>query len=162
MLLGIGAVSLFMSCVGVYITACCIINLIEEFNSADLSGLIFMLFWTSIVMCMSFHGFYAGGKRVTIDESGVSLEMLFIKKHYDWSEIADFGISYSGRMRNGERHYDLYFSKIKQKEKDKYKKKLKGSMIRTFVFGDEYYKVLREIFTFCNGRTSVEPFVSHD
>lgn len=67
MLLGIGAVSLFMSCVGVYTTACCVINLIEEFNSADLSGLIFMLFWTSIVMCMSFHGFYAGGKRLTID-----------------------------------------------------------------------------------------------
>ena len=126
---GIGAVALFMSGIGVYYTFCCISSLIEEFNYVDLSGLIFMLFWTAVVMSMAIYGFRTSIKKVTVNSEGVSIQILFIKNHYYWSEIKDFGLSYSGSTRGGRHYYDLYFAKEKQKTKNKYKKKLKGKMI---------------------------------
>ena len=83
-------------------------------------------------------------------------------KHYDWSEIKDFGLSYSGQVRGGGNTYDLYFSKKQQKTKNNCKKRLKGDVIKIFIFGDDYRVASEKVIPYCEKYATEPPFVGED
>ena len=155
------AVALFMTAVG--------IRTIWEFippngNLAgeDIFGILFMCVWTAVTLTFLLVGLTNATKKVIIGTEGVTCKTIFSEKEYLWNEIEDWGLSYSGNTRGEGNTYDFYFSKTPQRDKNECRKRLKGKMIKVFVFESEYERVVQDVVPFCSGRTRVKPFVGED
>ena len=134
----------------------------EEHGTEDIFGLVFMLIWVSIVLWMGFTALSNYKRKITIDDTGVKCSSIIKTKHYDWSEIKDFGLSYSGQVRGGGNTYDLYFSKKQQKTKNNCKKRLKGDVIKILIFGDDYRVASEKVIPYCEKYATEPPFVGED
>lgn len=134
----------------------------EGYTGADILGAVFVCFWTLMILCMGIYALLQGTKKIIIDEQGVLCKTLFTKRFLTWPEIADWGISYCGQTRGEGNTYYLYFSEQIQSVKNECRKKLRGSMIKYFIMGDEYYEAITELVPFCKERCSVEPFIGKE
>ncbi len=131
----------------------------DSYTGGDVFGIVFMSVWTALVLSGFFIGLTNATKKVIINTEGVTCKTIFSKKEYLWSEIEDWGISYSGNTRGEGNTYDFYFSKNPQSSKNECRKQLKGKMIKIFVFESEYERVVEEVIPFCSSRTFIEPFI---
>ncbi len=159
--LTIGIVAIFMGLVGIRV----ILGLLpfeEGYIGGDIFGLIFMCVWTFVTFSMSIASLNICIQRVIINNEGVCTKSWFHKTKLTWSEIEDWGLSYCGQTRGEGNTYYLYFSKNQQKTKNTCSKKLKGSMIKTNVMGEEYSEVVNIVVPFCLSRTDVNPFIGED
>ncbi len=138
-----------------------------SFPSADFWGLIFMCVWISVAFSMGIYSFCISSKQIILDNRGVTCRTWLISKHLSWSEIEDWGLSYSGQFNDrntGESYnmYFLYFSKTKYAVKNTCSKKLKGKMLQADVIGKEYWEIVEQVIPFCAKWTSVKPFIGVD
>ena len=106
----------------------------EGYTGGDVFGIIFLSVWTALVLTGLFFGLTNATKKVIISIESVTCKTIFSKKEYLWSEIEDWGISYSGNTRGEGNTYDFYFSKNPQSGKNECGKRLKGEMIKTYVY----------------------------
>lgn len=139
-----------------------IIGLLPFDDFSDVFGFIFLCIWTLTVLGMGIFSLITGSKQVIIDEAGVLSKTLVSENKYNWDEIKDYGLSYCGQSRGQGNTYYLYFSKEQQPIKNECKKKLKGKMIKTFVFESDYEEVVQKIIPFCISHTEVQPFIGKD
>ncbi len=158
---GLSAVALFMMISGIRMI-CDILPFEEGYTGGDIFGLGFMCVWTLVVTCGFLVGLTNATKKMIINSEGVTTKNLFSKKTYLWAEIEDYGVSYSGNTRGEGNTYDLYFSKQPQKTKNECRKRLKGKMLKTYIFETDYTIVAEDIMPFCRQYTAVEPFVGED
>ena len=155
------AVALFMTASGIrMIWECLPPN--GDFAGEDIFGILFLSVWTALTLTFFLVGLTNATKKVIIGTEGVACKTIFSEKEYLWSEIEDWGLSYSGNTRGEGNTYDLYFSKTPQRGKNECGKRLKGSMIKVYVFESEYERVVQDVIPFCSGRTQVEPFIGED
>ena len=159
--LTIGIGGAFMACSGLFFFKD-VLFYSEEYGTAELFGLAFMLVWTSVAIWMSLYSLTAFFKKLVIDENGISCKTPFQTKWYGWSEIRDFGLSYSGTTRGGGSIFDLYFAKTEQQTKKHDKKKLKRDVLKTFVTDADCHAILDTVIPFCERYTAVTPFIPHD
>ena len=47
-------------------------------------------------------------------------------------------------------------------QKNNFRKKLKGNMIKILVVGEDYYVVTEKVIPFCKSKSSVNPFIGED
>lgn len=134
----------------------------EGYTGVDIFGFVFVCVWTILVGIMGFSLVYTFGKKTIIDSEGITTSFLFYKKELEWREIQDYGISYCGQTRNEGNTYYLYFATEEQNIKNRFKKKLKGNMIKITVVGENYYEVTKKVIPFCQRKTSVTPFIADD
>ena len=128
----------------------------------DVFGLIFMCIWIGVVSCMAIACFSIAGKQTRIDRDGILCVTWFGKRSIKWSDVKDWGLSYCGQTKGKGNTYHLYFSDHQCPVKNDCKKKLKGKMIKTFVFGDDYFKAVRNVIPFCSENTEIAPFIGKD
>lgn len=159
--LAISAVAVYMATSGIRMIFE-ILPFEEGYTGGDVFGLVFLSVWTALVLSFFFIGLINATKKVIISIESVTCKTIFSKKEYLWSEIEDWGISYSGNTRGEGNTYDFYFSKNPQSGKNECRKRLKGEMIKTFVFESEYERVVKDVIPFCSSRTFIEPFIGVD
>lgn len=133
-----------------------------QYDVGDYIGLVFMCFWVSVALGMSFYSFKTGSQKIIIDDDGILSKTWFDKKTIKWSDIKDWGLSYCGQTRGEGNTYYLYFSEHECEVKNECRKKLKGKMIKTIIFEDDYSDAVNKIIPFCADKTSVVPFVGRD
>ena len=134
----------------------------EDYGASNVAGVIIAGVWTLIMLCMGITAASAGSAEITIDGDGIKRKSKLVKSCLCWSEVEDWGLSYTGKSRFGERYYDLYFSKHVCPEKNECGKKLKGKMIRFIVNGSDYFRIVERVIPFCKDKTDVPPFVGED
>lgn len=128
----------------------------------NILGLVFMCIWTSIALGMCIYALRVYGRKIIIDDVGVSWHTWFTKEQLKWNAKKYFGLSYCGQTRGEGNTYILYFSKKQHPIRNECKKKLKGKMIKTYVMESDYEEVLQIVIPFCISRTKVEPFIGKD
>lgn len=156
--LGIGIVAVLMVAM-VIRTIFAILPFGDEY---DAFALIFLSVWIVAVLAMAVYAFTVCSRKITINDEGVLCKTWFSKSQIKWDEIKDWGLSYCGVSRGMGNTYYLYFSKQQHPIKNDCKKKLKGKMIKNFVFSNGYDEVISKIVPFCESRTQVEPFIAKD
>lgn len=134
----------------------------EGYTGFDVFGFVFACVWTSVIGFMVFYLIFNICKKTVLDSEGITVTFLSYKKEIEWREVKDYGISYSGKARGDGNVYDLYFATEEQKQKNKFRKKLKGNMIKIIIMGEDYYKVTENVIPFCRTKISVIPFVGED
>jgi len=154
-------IPLFMFFSGIRIVSA-LIPFEEGYTGADVFGFVFVCVWTAVVGVMTSAFLYNFGKKTILDSEGITTTFLFYKKELEWREIQDYGISYCGQTRNEGNTYYLYFATEEQNTKNRFKKKLKGNMIKITVVGENYYEVTTKVIPFCQKKTSVTPFIAED
>ncbi|MBQ7117482.1 MAG: hypothetical protein IJN88_04665 [Clostridia bacterium] len=135
------------------------LSLEEATEPADIFGNIFMLLWLGVMgyfILFSFNEFF---KKTAISKEGVLCKSFFGTKEYMWSEIKDFGISYSGQTRGEGNTYYLYFSTDILKQNRKGKKKMNRSVIKVIFTSDDSDAFINEVIPFCRESTNVVPFL---
>lgn len=156
--LGIGIVAVLMVAM-VIRTVFAILPLDDGY---DVFALAFLSVWIVAVSAMAVYAFTVCSRKIVIDDEGVSCKTWLSKSLIKWDEIKDWGLSYCGDSRGMGNTYYLYFSKQQHPIKDDCKKKLKGKMIKSFVYANGYDEVISDIVPFCKSRTQVEPFIAKD
>ncbi len=134
----------------------------EGYTGFDVFGFAFACLWTAVVGVMSLYLVFDILKRTVVDANGITVMFLSYKKEIAWMNVKDYGLSYSGKTRGDGNMYDLYFSTEEQKLKNKFRKKLKGNMIKIVVIGEEYQDVIESVIPFCQAKTTVIPFIGED
>lgn len=154
-----------MFCAGIYVTIG-LFPFFDEHTSFDILGFLFACLWTLLVFVGGSYNVFDYGKTVIVDSDGVTLSFLSYKKHFEWCEIQDYGISYYGHAQGGMlsncNAYQLYFSTEEQVVKNKHKKKLKSNAIKIVIKGDDYYTITTKVIPFCQRQSSIVPFVAED
>jgi hypothetical protein len=125
-------------------------------------GLAFVSVWVMAVLSASILSFVNYSKQIIINNDGILCKTILNEKLVNWSDIKDWGISYCGQSRGQGNTYDLYFSEHECKVKNECRKKLKGKMMKIYVFQDDYSEVVSEIIPFCSEKTNVKPFIGKD
>ena len=160
-MLGIGIGACVLSLAGVQ----AIIGVLpfeEGYSFMDVFGLIFLCFWTALVLCGAFYCLFTAYKQITLTQEGIFCATWFGKTYLPWSEVKDWGLSYCGQTKGQGNTYHLYFSDHQCSVKNDCKKKLKGKMIKTYLYGDDYYQATRTIIPFGGELTPVKPFIGKD
>lgn len=163
--MGIGIVSVFMSLVGFRLLFGIIVGFLyyrSEYGAVDLFGFLFVCLWLTVVINGAVYGFRTGSQQITIGSEEILCKTWFGKKTIKWSDIKDWGLSYCGQTRGEGNTYYLYFSEHECEVKNECRKNLKGKMIKTTIFEDDYFKVIDKVIPFCADKTSVVPFVGRD
>lgn len=156
--LGIGVVAVFMAAMVIRI----IFAILPFGDEYDAFALIFLSVWTAAVLAMAVYAFTVCSRKIVIDNKGISCKTWFSNTLIKWDEIKDWGLSYCGNNRGVVNIYYLYFAKDQRPIKNEFTKKLKGKMIKSFVFGNGYDEVISDVIPFCKARTQVEPFIAKD
>lgn len=150
---------------------CFILSCIAAYELFDLSNLkdehIFSYYLSvialpAIICCASSLCLYfikQATAQIIIDGQGVGYKDLFVKRAYTWSQVGDFGLSYSGYGKFGNRYYVLYFSDTEQLKKDKRKKRLRGKIIKLAVSDSDCSGIIRTVIPFCRKNIALIPFV---
>ena len=125
-------------------------------------GTLFLGFWCAVTLTMAIVALANGTKQIVINGEGVLCKTWFEKNLMPWEEVQDWGRSYCGQTRGEGNTYYLYFSAHVCCAKNECAKRLKGTMIKTVVIGEEYAEVVRDLVPFCQGHTAVPPFVGED
>ena len=158
---GIGVVCILMAVAGLRL----IVGLLpfeEPVTTGDIFGLIFVCVWLAIVLYMGIFSFMTNSRQVILCQEGILYRLWFKKTLMRWEDVADWGLSYCGQTRGEGNTYHLYFSSRVCPTKNECTKILKGSMIKTFIMGDDYHIALRCIIPFCQEKTAVTPFIGRD
>lgn len=131
-----------------------------DYGALDYFGLAFLCVWTAIVISFTLFGFISFTKRIIIDQEGIHYSTVMKKELIKWSQIQDFGVSFSGCVGPGKAvcMYDLYFSKEVLKVKKNGKKVLKGKLIKIYLFDDYLSELSDTVFPYCKKFTSVEAY----
>jgi len=159
--LGIGVVAIIMAIVGVRLLFG-LLPFEENYTLADVFGLVFICGWLTVVLSLGIFAFVTNSRQITINDEGVLCKSLFSKAFIRWADIKDWGLSYCGQTRWEGNTYYLYFSKHECQIKNECKKKLKGKMIKTFIYGNDYFDAVNIIIAFCGEKTDKTPFVGKD
>lgn len=134
----------------------------EDYTGFDVFGFAFACVWTFVIGVMTFYLVFNFGKKTILDSEGITTTFLFYKKELEWREIQDYGVSYTGQTKGEGNTYYLYFSNEEQKQKNRFRKKLKGNIIKVIIVGEDYYEITKKVLPFCQRKTSVTPFVADD
>ena len=134
----------------------------EDYTGFDVFGFIFACVWTIVVGWMIFYLTFDICKKTVLDSEGITVTFLSYKKELGWQEIKDYGVSYSGKAKADGNVYDFYFATEEQVQKNNFRKKLKGNMIKILVVGEDYYVVTEKVIPFCKSKSSVNPFIGED
>lgn len=134
----------------------------EQSSFMDYFGFAFLCLWLTFVVIGGIYCFVNGSKKVTIDAQGIFCRSWFEKMFIPWLEVADWGLSYSGQTKGEGNTYEVYFAKHLCETKNDCRKRLKGKMIKTFIYEKEYQTVVDQMVPFCKEYTTVEPFVAVD
>ncbi|MBE6617322.1 MAG: hypothetical protein E7627_05225 [Ruminococcaceae bacterium] len=132
------------------------------YTFVDVLSVVFVSVFILTVLGLGAYVIVTNSKRVIINNDGVLCKSLVGMHHIKWSDIKDWGISYCGQTRGEGNTYYLYFSDHQCQAKDDCRKKLKGKMIKAFVFEREYFEAVSRIVPFCKKRVTVEPFIGTD
>jgi hypothetical protein len=157
----VGVFAVFLAVVG----SCFIFRLWsaeEQSSFMDYFGFAFICVWLVGLLAVGISFLASGSKQVTINDQGVLCHSLFGKTFIPWPEIADWGMSYCGQIKGEGNTYEVYFSKHPCSIKNDCSKRLKGKMIKTFVYKNEYQEAVDKIVPFCKKYTTVEPFIGVD
>ena len=133
-----------------------------EFPLSDLPGFIFLCLWIVLVWTLGLSAIATSSKQIVIDSEGILCKTWFRKQYIKWPDVKDFGISYCGQTRGEGNTYYLYFSKHECPVKNQCRKKLKGKIIKTYVFEGHYTEVVNKVLPFCKDKTDIPPFVGKD
>lgn len=128
----------------------------------DIFALVFLLIWESGVIYGFVYYIREYSRYTVISRDGVSCYTCFKKEFLKWDDVKDWGLSYCGQTRGEGNTYCLYFSEHECQIKNDCRKKLKGKMIKIFVFEDDYSEAVCKIIPFCNENTDIMPFVGKD
>ncbi|MGM9681839.1 MAG: hypothetical protein ACI3XR_10090 [Eubacteriales bacterium] len=107
--LGIGIAATLMVMIGVCDLISSLVSFKADHTAADVFGLIFVSVFIGAVVWMAWKGYFEYSKKIVLSDEGVFYRNLLGKKSRLWSDIRDFGISYSGSVKGGGRAYDLFF-----------------------------------------------------
>ena len=135
------------------------IQMLLDLDPSDTIGYIAMIAWILVILCLGACAFLEANKKVTLCKEGIYSHTLVSKRFLGWSEIKDWGLSYSGHSRGAGKIFHLYFSKNVFRIKNARKKKLKGKMIKIEIFEAEYVKNINKVIPYCKDKTCVEPFI---
>lgn len=130
----------------------------------DYIGVFFIIVWIGGVLWLTF-SFLDMSCTLKADRSGITVITALKKKRFiAWAEVKDWGISYAGTTRDGDKCYFLYFSdeclEKKKKKKKKGMKKLKRKTIKVYVSGYNDLNEVMGIIDTCNKKFSfVDPFI---
>ncbi len=161
--LKLGIVFSIMECCALYF----FVPMLPEFEASalDIGATIFMCVWMGGVLCGAIYSFFKYSQKLFVREDGVSYTSIFGKRHLNWSEIKDYGLSYDGRANEGGYYYNsyiLYFANEEQSNKNRFKKKLSKSALKITVSPVDYAQVLQNVIPFCQNQTDVEAFIPED
>lgn len=134
----------------------------EDYTWFDVFGFAFACLWTAVVGVMSLYLVFNILKRTVADANGITVTFLSYKKEIAWINVKDYGLSYSGKARGDGNMYDLYFATEEQKFKNKFRKKLKGNIIKIIIVEDDYNDVVANVIPFCSTKTRVSPFIGEN
>lgn len=157
--IGIGVVAIFMAAVGVRFLFA-MLPLEDGYTFADVFGVFFLAGWIMLVLCMGTFAFATNSKQVLMNSDGISCKSLFRTELMKWDDVKDWGISYCGQTRGEGDTYYLYFSDHGCAQVNHRRKRLKGKMIKTFIFESDYSKAVDIMVPFCSKKTDVVPFVA--
>lgn len=159
--LGVGITIIVMFIMGV-----CLLMSMEPFEDMntfmDYFGVAFIGIWLLGLLAGGIYTLETNSRRIVINDWGIACRSWFVKDSIQWTDVADWGLSYCGQTKGEGNTYYLYFSKHPCSVKDDCRKRLKGKMIRTFIMESEYEETVSKLIPFCKERTAVEPFVGVD
>ena len=122
-------------------------------------GVVAVICWTLFDLVMGIYAMVMYSKKVIINGEGVTERTFLSEKHLHWNEIGDFGLSFAIYSQYDGNTYDLYFSRDVQKSRDRYKKKLKGEMIKITINQKMRSEAVDTLIPYCQTRTAVTPFI---
>ncbi len=142
-----------------------IIELIIDIYSAEaLTGFDCVIYSVVIVSCFlgSVYCFKNGLAQLIIDDQGVTYKDPFTKRFFPWSEIKDYGFSYTGHGKYGNRYYEFYFSVMVLKNKNYRSKRLKGSVIKFGIADSKYSEIVKKVMPTCRKNIKARPFIPRE
>ena len=134
----------------------------EGYTVADVFGFVFVCLWEAFVVCAILWYAREHSKYMVISAEGIRSCTCFKKAFVAWDDVRDWGISYCGQTRWKGNTYFVYFSKEEHPVQNECKKKLKGNMLKTFVYEEDYGEAVNILIPFCADKTDVAPFVGKD
>ncbi len=161
MFIGIGLIAMFMALTGIYLLFG-ILPFEEGYTFADVFGVIFLSAWIILVLWMGTFSFSTNNKQLLVNSDGILCKSWFRTNLMKWDEVKDWGLSYCGQTRGEGDTYYLYFSDHCCLQVNDRRKRLKGKMIKTFIFESEYSKVVSIVIPFCSEKTDAVPFVAEE
>ena len=157
----LGIVSVF-----IFISGVCTLPSLSFRETVDIFASVFMLIWISVLIYFILFSFNEFSKKIIIGKESVKYRTLFGTKEYLWSEINDFGITYSGKSKiNGityDDNYCLYFSTKILKTKRNGNKKFDKSTLKIEISSKEKDDFFNEIIPYCYKKTKVNPYFPSD
>lgn len=155
----LGIVSVF-----IFILGACMLPGLSFKETVDIFASVFMLIWTGVIIYFILFSFNAFFKKIIIGEESVQCKTLFGTKEYMWSEINDFGITYSGKTKiNGavyDDNYCLYFSPEILRVKRNGNKKFNKSTCKIEISSKEKDEFINEVIPYCRKRSNINPYFS--
>ena len=102
----------------------------------------------------------SGSKKITIDSRGISCKSLFKRQYLKWTDVKDYGISYTGETRYRDSTYYFYFAESLKPTQSDVSKKMDVNTIKIFLFKKDRDRIEKEIIPFCQQYSKVSPFIS--
>ncbi len=157
----VGLILLLMIVCGIWLTVGQF-PLEEGKEAAGIAGVAFSSLFTLVVFSFFLSCLSEGFFHCSLDSVKICKNYGFIKRSIPWMQVRDWGLSYVGLALNGESRYVLYFSQTVCPLKNSREKKLMRATVRFYLVGDDAYRIIREVFPFCLGKTLTEPFVAQE
>lgn len=102
----------------------------------------------------------SGSKKITIDSRGISCKSLFKRQYLKWTDVKDYGISYTGETRYRDSTYYFYFAESLKPTQSDVSKKMDVNTIKIFLFKKDRDRIEKEIIPFCQQYSKLSPFIS--
>ena len=102
----------------------------------------------------------SGSKKITIDSKGISCKSLFKRQYLKWTDVKDYGISYTGETRYRDSTYYFYFAESLKPTQSDVSKKMDVNTMKIFLFKKDRDRIEKEIIPFCQQYSKVSPFIS--
>ena len=102
----------------------------------------------------------SGSKKITIDSKGISCKSLFKRQYIEWTDVKDYGISYTGETRYRDSTYYFYFAESLKPTQSDVSKKMDVNTMKIFLFKKDRDRIEKEIIPFCQQYSKVSPFIS--
>ena len=129
-----------------------------QYGSISAEGIATIIVAQLTIIIVGIYLYIDGSTRLIIDNKGITKITKIKSQFMPWSDIKDFGVSYSGAYRRI-KFYCLYFSKDILNVKNKHAKKLRGKMIKFIIEGTKERETILKILPFCTERAIVSPFI---
>jgi hypothetical protein len=134
----------------------------EEYTFTDVFGLISVCALVASLLALGIYAILNASRQITLTADGILSKSLFGRRYMKWSDVRDFGLSYSCKTRWMGNTYYLYFSENELAAQNECSKNLKGKLIYIHVIGKDYSEAVSKVVPFCKDKTDVIPFSGSD